>query len=395
MTNQMQPSDEVKFLHTADWHIRDIQYGRKFRGQDFRESILKVIDIAINNQVDFIVNGGDTLHINRPSETMLEFLYEVHNKLKKAGIPMYTVTGNHDASDPSFLRFPEKNSQDKGLGGIVCIDNEVVTHKGIRIAGFPAISFGPRPGEDGTREIDAELGTTLLERIKRTEPVDIAIWHGALEEFVPFPMRDSGSMHDLDPDFARAWLLGDIHLRARKRLNNGVLVSYPGTIEMCDRGEPADKFVDFYHLKPGWRSEAFPEPTELQLDTRPAIFLSVADDAQADQALKKIRATIANNPCQSPLIFARYAREQRVFVNRVNELIDPKDTVFRAASFSSTYKGPVGAATESVLPTLSGIVDEVVAPGTPISELARKLVLKDVQTRHEIVTWVENTLNPA
>ncbi|TXH09839.1 MAG: DNA repair exonuclease [Hyphomicrobiaceae bacterium] len=389
------PEEAVTFLHTADWHIRDIQYGRKFRGDDFRKSIMNVIDLAIDNKVNFIVNGGDTLHINRPSETMLDFLYEVHNKLKDAGIPMFTVTGNHDASHPSFLKFPDKNrTPGQGTGGIVCVDHEVITYKGIRIAGFPAIPFGPKPDEQGVRTLE-EGGTTLLERIQHMEPVDIAIWHGALEEFVPFPMRDSGSMHDLDPGFAKAWLLGDIHLRERKRLNNGVLVSYPGTIEMCDRGEPAEKFVDYYRLQPGWRDEPFPEPVELELTTRPVVFLSVSDDAEADQALKKIRKTIAENPGHSPLIFARYAREQRVFVNRVNELIDPKDTVFRAASFSSTYRGIVGAAEISTLPTLSGIVDEVVAPGSPISELARKLVLKDVQTRHEIVTWVENVLSPA
>ncbi len=208
-------------------------------------------------------------------------------------------------------------------------------------------------------------------------------------------MRDSGAMADLPPAYARAWLLGDIHLRARKRLDNGVLVSYPGPPELCERGEPAQKFVDYYELEPDWRERPFPEPVELELLTRPVIFLSVADDAQADQALQRIRETIRLNPGQAPMIFARYAREQKVWVNRVHELIDPRDTVFRAASFGSAYRGPVsGLGEEESLPSLQQIADEVVPPGTPVNTIARKLVLPDMNIRHEIVTWVENILNP-
>lgn len=404
MTTQTQT---VKFLHTADWHIRDLQYGRKFRGDDFRTSIRQVIDLAVTNEVDFIINGGDTLNVNRPSETMLDFLYEIHERLKAAGIPMFTVTGNHDVSSPSFLRFPSLSERRKGdlnldvrfspvgATGIVCIDHEVFEYKGIRIAGFPAIPFGPRKNEQGEREMEGGDGSTLLEKIASAASVDIAVWHGALEDFVPFPMRDSGSLSELPPGYARAWLLGDIHLRGRKRTIDGAMVSYPGTVEMCDRGEPADKFVDFYQLEPDWRLREFPEPVELQLETRPVIFLTVADDGQADQALSKIRKTIADNPGQSPLIFARYAREQRSFINRVNELIDPKDTVFRAAAFSSNYRGPVHAGKEDILPALPNVVDEVIPQGTPLNALARKLVLPGAQFRHEIVSWVESTLHPA
>ncbi len=174
----MTQTKKIKFMHTADWHIRDVQYGRRFRGEDYRKAIRQIVDLAIKNNVDFIVNGGDTLHLNRPSETMLEFLFEIHQSLRKAGIPMYTVTGNHDASDPSFLLFPSRQDQGGGNGGIVCIDNQIVEHEGIRISGFPAIPFGPRPDEQGERNLDVENGTTLLERIHGCTPVDICVWHG-------------------------------------------------------------------------------------------------------------------------------------------------------------------------------------------------------------------------
>lgn len=378
-----------------------MQYGRKFRGEDFRKAILQVIDVAIKNKVDFIINGGDTLNINRPSETMLDFLFEIHARLKAAGIPMYTVTGNHDVSSPSFLTFPtvgERREGDlnldtrfgHGQAGIVCIDHQTVEHRGITISGFPAVPFGP-PKSNGERQPGD--GSSLLEQIDGRPPVDIAIWHGALEEFVPFAMSGSGSVEELPVGYARAWLLGDIHLRARRRLTDESLVSYPGTVEMCDRGEGAQKFVDYYELEDGWRDRPFPEPTEIELVTRPVIFLSVADDVQADQATEKIRRVIRENPGCAPLIFARYAREMKPWVNRVQELIDPRDTVFRAASFSSTYRGKVHAGPGTGLPDKLMVVDEVLPPGTPLNALARKLVMPDTLLRHEIVTWVENSLN--
>lgn len=390
MAKTKETEETVKFIDTTDWHIRDIQYGRRFRGDDFRRAINQVIDLAIRYKVDFIINGGDTLNINRPSETMLDFLFVIHNRLLEAGIPMFTVTGNHDASEPSFLRFPERTSSNPGLGGIICIDYEQqIKIKGVSIAGWPAIPFGP-PKVDGVRGTGD--GTSLLERLTAAPPVDIAVWHGALEEFVPFPMRDSGSMFELPAGYARAWLVGDIHLRARKRLTDGTLVSYAGPVEMCDRGEPAQKFVDYYELKPGWRAAPFPEPIELQLDTRPVIFLSVADEPQADQALAKIRQAIRENPGRAPMIFARYAREMKPWVNRVQEIIDQKETVFRAASFSSVYRGQVHAGQAGGLPSMASIVDEVLPVGSPLNALAQKLVMPGALSRHEITTWVEEAL---
>jgi hypothetical protein len=267
-----------------------------------------------------------------------------------------------------------------------------VTYKGIRISGFPAIPFGPKPGEDGERLLD-ENGSTLLEKLTSETPVDIAIWHGALEEFVPFPMRDSGSMHELPTGYAKAWLLGDIHLRQRKRLDDGVLISYPGTVELCDRGEPAKKFVDYYQLEGDWRSLPFPEPIELELDTRPVVFLTVADEVEADQAVAKIRKVIHDNPGRSPLIFARFSREQRAFVHRVQDIIDPKDTVFRAASFSSNYKGPVQAGEPGGIPIMMNVVDEVLPVGSPCNEVARKLMMPDAQWRHIVTMWVQDALS--
>lgn len=372
------PNKSISFMHTADWHIMDIQYGRRFRGQDIRKAIMEAVDLAIYNKVDFILNGGDTLHFNRPSSEMLSFVFEVHKKLQDAGIPMFTVTGNHDGADPSFLTFPELANPNPGLGGVICLDNDEVVINGCRIHGFPAaVSFDQ-----------------MVESVRNAAVMpDIVVWHGAVEDFVPFPMPGSGLMSDL-PEGPKAWLLGDIHLRGSKRTAAGALVSYPGTIEMISRGEPAEKFVDIYNLAGEWKDRPFPDPHPLQINTRPVVFLTVNDDAQADQALSRIREVTAENPGRSPLIFASFDNSQKAFVNRVLDIIDPRDTVFRAAVHRSGYKSGVAAGIQGAMPELRSVVDEVVPPGSPVNLLAHKLIQRDAKHRAEITMWVEGLLSP-
>ncbi len=130
--------DKIRFIHTADWHILDMQYGRSFRGDDFRRAISQVVQYAVDNKVDFIVNGGDILDKDRPSGSMMDFLFDVDRRLSRAGIPMYTVTGNHDAADPSFLTLPGYK-RERTDAGIVCLDyKHIAAPGGLRISGYPA-----------------------------------------------------------------------------------------------------------------------------------------------------------------------------------------------------------------------------------------------------------------
>ena len=94
------------------------------------------------------------------------------------------------------------------------------------------------------------------------------------------------------------------------------------------------------------------------------------------------------------MIFARYAREMKPWVNRVQDIIDAKNTIFRAASFSTSYRGEVHKEGTGGIPLMGSVVDEVLPVGTPLNQLARKLVTPGVQARHEIVTWVEESLLP-
>jgi len=384
----------MKILHTADLHLRDRQYARAFRGADFRAAMHRMIDLAVDQQVDAIINGGDTFQINRPGSRLQAVLMEAHGRLKKAGIPMLCITGNHDNADPSFLEFPaltdyfealtgmpepdqlnefRRNRKLEGATGIVCIDNARVRLGNWTIAGFPA-------------SVDSQEMLKLL----AAEPADIVVWHGCVAEFVPFPSANSLALEDMALPGIRAWLLGDIHLRNRKRTKSGVLVSYPGTLELCEKGEPAEKFVDIYTLPP--EPSEFPEPQEVPMVTRPVLFLSVSDDNEADQACTKIQRTLLDNPGTGPLVFLSYDQHMRDVVGRINGLLDPKNSVFLSATFKSKFKSAPGKQETLGKPELAEVVAEVVPPNTDLHQVCLELARRDTNARQSLAEWVDKQL---
>lgn len=372
------PTDPIRFIHTADWHIRDTQYGRAFRGDDVTRSVWEVVDRAIAEKVDFIINGGDTFQIARPSGPMMDLLFSVHAKLKAAGIPMFIVTGNHDMAQPSFLSLPDYagTAPDEQLAGVICLDNRTVSYKGVRLAGFPGLPW-----------------QEVAPAIAAMEPVDILCWHGAVNEFVPFEMDNAWSMADMPRGKAKAWLLGDIHLPGRQRMEDGTLVAYPGPIELQERGEPAVKKIDFYTLADGWRDAPFPEPFEYELDTRKVVFLTIGDEQQADQAIGVVRQAVLDNPARPPMVFLSYTREMKFAVTRIRELLDLRSTIFRAANVKAVLKlavrrGEAGAA----MPLLDAVVGQVVPAGTPNHEIAIAISRPGVDVRQLLGMWVEQQL---
>lgn len=384
----------MKILHTADTHLMERQYGRSYRGEDFRRALHQVVDIAIEQKIDLIINSGDTFQFKRPGTRLQAVLLEIHGRLKTAGIPMYSVTGNHDASDPSLLEFPalqdwygnlskmpEVNAIEtfrrerrlEKMTGIVCIDNARVTlPNGMVLAGFPAA-------------VDNEM---MLKELNE-RPADIVCWHGAVEEFVPFAMANSLTLADLDIAGVKAWLLGDIHLPGSMRTPvHGCLVSYPGPIEMCEKGEEADKKVDLYEPTD---AGVFSPPTFVPLKTRPALFLTVADQAQADQACDQIALKLKEHP-DGILIYMSYDRNHRDIVKRVNTLIDPRKTVFLAATYQSKHQSRLGKSKTDGRPELAEIVAEVVPNQSRLNQICLSLAQRGNATRLLLTEWVDERL---
>ena len=108
----------VTFIHAADLHL-----GAPFKGlrsiapawadvllQAIPEAFRSVIEIAIKEQVDFVVLAGDIFDNSHPSYADFSLFLSGLKQLQEAGIPVYFVTGNHDpyiSWDNSFAVLPE------------------------------------------------------------------------------------------------------------------------------------------------------------------------------------------------------------------------------------------------------------------------------------------------
>jgi len=371
----------IKFIHTADTHIMDSQYGKKFRGEDFKKAALQVIDIAIERGVDFILHSGDLLDKNRPSEKMLAHMFLMHAKLKAAGIPMYTITGNHDASDPSFIRLPRLNDEEEGKelvnAGIICIDSQTIVHKGLRISGFNAC-----PWELVVRDVAA-----------MADKPDIILWHGAVKEWMPFGV--DLSIEDLWPvPFRLAALLGDLHIHKQVRDDAGRIITYPGSTELTKRDHDRDKFVDYYEIEDA-KVAKLPDPTPILLATRKVLFLRASSEDQIADCVTQVKDCMSAD--RPPVIMLTYNHAFRDVVPRIMAVIDPTKVVFRHRVLNpagrATYQKADGE-TQIVIgrPSLLSIVDKEVHPTDNLNRIARLLVDPAAETRPLITDFIGERL---
>ena len=88
----------MRFIHIADTHLGYEQYGLRERFNDFSRAFWKIIDDAIDREVDFIVIAGDLFNKRALDAQTLIHAIEGLKRLKDHHIPVITIEGNHDRS---------------------------------------------------------------------------------------------------------------------------------------------------------------------------------------------------------------------------------------------------------------------------------------------------------
>ncbi|GAA5224961.1 metallophosphoesterase family protein [Membranihabitans marinus] len=91
--------DEIKILHTADWHL-----GKKLeqfsRLEEQRQFVEEIISIAEEEEVDIVLVAGDLFDQFSPSTEAIELLYNALKRLSNRGQrPVIAIAGNHDSPD--------------------------------------------------------------------------------------------------------------------------------------------------------------------------------------------------------------------------------------------------------------------------------------------------------
>jgi DNA repair exonuclease SbcCD nuclease subunit len=94
----------MKFLHTADWQIgmRAAHVGAvAARVREHRlEAARRVVQVARDHQVDFVLVAGDTFEDNAVDRVLVQKVADI---LAAAGRPVYIIPGNHDPLVPGSI----------------------------------------------------------------------------------------------------------------------------------------------------------------------------------------------------------------------------------------------------------------------------------------------------
>jgi len=195
-----------KFLHTADLHL-----DTPLRGLASRD----VIRLAIEEEVNFLVIAGDVYNNDwKDFETGFFFRKGMHS-LEKAGIPVYLISGNHDAASviTRKLSLPEnvKHFSSKGPETVEPEEWPVAVH---------GMSFPNRKEDEN-----------LVPRYPAPVPgkFNIGILHTSLAGTTGHDTYAPCSLDDLVAKGYDYWALGHIHQPAVVRENPWIV--YPGNIQ--------------------------------------------------------------------------------------------------------------------------------------------------------------------
>ena len=99
----------TRFIHAGDIHLGNEQYGIPERTEDFNRAFMRMVDHAVADNVDFVLLTGDLLHKASQSDALALLHASVGlERLRKAGIPVVAIEGNHELQQRSdTVSFPK------------------------------------------------------------------------------------------------------------------------------------------------------------------------------------------------------------------------------------------------------------------------------------------------
>ncbi len=97
----------MKILHTSDWHIGKVLYGKK-RYREFEEFLTWMQQTIAEQNIDILLISGDIFDTTAPSNRAVELYFNFLYSVAKDGVCKHIVitAGNHDS--PSFLEAPKE-----------------------------------------------------------------------------------------------------------------------------------------------------------------------------------------------------------------------------------------------------------------------------------------------
>ncbi|MBM7620778.1 DNA repair exonuclease SbcCD nuclease subunit [Bacillus tianshenii] len=274
----------IRFIHAADLHLDSPFKGLNHLPQEIFEQVrsstfsafTKLVDIAIEEKVDFLVLAGDLFDMELRSLMAQAKLREEFLRLEEAAIEVYAIHGNHDFIGEGSLHFRYPKN--------VHIFNEKVASKrfmknGEHIANIYGFSYDRRH----------VLQNRTSEYLKKDPdiPYHIGILHGNLsgreehDPYAPFSLPEL-----LEKKF-QYWALGHIH--KREILHENPPVIYPGNIQGRNKKETGEKGCYLVELDQYGAKMTFKETATILWKE---LKLSIASIETVDELLQEANALL-------------------------------------------------------------------------------------------------------
>lgn len=227
----------ARFIHAADLHLDSPfsglmglpeQLWTKIHQSTF-QALHRLVDGAIQEQVDFVLLAGDIYDLEDRSIKAQAVFREEMNRLRKESIPVFMIHGNHDflAEEELHLEMPDNVKVFSTKGETV----QFTTKRGEKVA-VSGFSYPERWVMD----------RKVQEYPSRYPSVDwhIGLLHGYSESsrsqhahYAPF------SISELQEKGYDYWALGHIH--SSQKVSDHPLAYYPGALQGRNKKETGPK----------------------------------------------------------------------------------------------------------------------------------------------------------
>lgn len=203
----------VRFAHVSDIHVAS--YQEEFYVNKEWETIHRMVDICLEEKVDFLVVSGDLFHTNLPRMSEAVRLTRELRRLRDEGVRIYCVYGSHDSS-PTRTSLIEVLAADK----LLCVlDRRTVDESGAVLNGMHGLA--------GAKEAQY-YQSNALEPGPGGDTPSVFVFHTAVTEAAMVPQDQSIPMSSLPSGYSY-YAAGHLHKRIELSYNGSPL-NYPGPL---------------------------------------------------------------------------------------------------------------------------------------------------------------------
>jgi len=295
----------LRIAHISDSHLGYFQYRLNERKEDFLKAFREAVRRAIEEKVDFIIHTGDLFESYHPDVSTISEAISVFKEIKDAGIPVFSITGNHDRVLRRGYSPPHRILKDLDLIELIDPVGDL-NYEGVYIAGM---RYFPKTYMKGIKE---RFFSKFSENAQRAD-FSIFMFHQGLDQYLYYDYAYELNISDL-PEGFNYYAGGHIHAFIRTNFKGGIL-SYAGSTEFRSKREvkAGRRGFNIFNLETG-------ELQRVELQSLREFFVIETDEERAPEELRELLEKVKD--CrEKPVVLVDYSYKNSD-LNSLEELIE-------------------------------------------------------------------------